>query len=151
MPKLVVDEFSTGSKFRNRKVRVGAQNFGGGLARGADFAEKGEMRRQNSDRIGKARILCERLARPRCALFMLPFAKTGDRHSLESEPRSRVAWAQALGAQHNAALADPNMKARIADAGGTVAPGSPAEFGKLIADETEKWAKVVEFAGIKPE
>jgi tripartite-type tricarboxylate transporter receptor subunit TctC len=56
-----------------------------------------------------------------------------------------------LNREINAALADPKMKARIADAGGTVAPGSPAEFGKLIANETEKWAKVVKFAGIKPE
>ena len=49
----------------------------------------------------------------------------------------------------NAALADPKMKARLADFGGTVMPGSPADFGKLIAEETEKWAKVVKFAGIK--
>jgi hypothetical protein len=41
------------------------------------------------------------------------------------------------------------MKARFADLGGTVLAGSPADFGKLIADETEKWAKVVKFAGIK--
>jgi tripartite-type tricarboxylate transporter receptor subunit TctC len=51
----------------------------------------------------------------------------------------------------NAALADPKMKARLADLGGTVLPGSPAAFGKLIAEETEKWAKVVKFAGIKAE
>jgi hypothetical protein len=43
------------------------------------------------------------------------------------------------------------MKARLADLGGTVLPGSPAEFGKHIADETEKWAKVIKFAGIKAE
>jgi tripartite-type tricarboxylate transporter receptor subunit TctC len=49
----------------------------------------------------------------------------------------------------NAALADPRMKARLADFGGTVMPGSPADFGKLIAEETEKWGKVVKFAGIK--
>jgi tripartite-type tricarboxylate transporter receptor subunit TctC len=49
----------------------------------------------------------------------------------------------------NAALDDPKMKARLADFGGTVMPGSPADFGKLIADETEKWGKVVKFAGIK--
>ena len=42
------------------------------------------------------------------------------------------------------------MKAQLADLGGTVLPGSPADFGKLIADETEKWAKVVNFASIKP-
>ena len=42
-------------------------------------------------------------------------------------------------------------KARLADLGATVLPGSPADFGKLIADETEKWGKVVKFAGIKAE
>jgi tripartite-type tricarboxylate transporter receptor subunit TctC len=49
----------------------------------------------------------------------------------------------------NAALADPAMKARLAEFGGTVMPGSPADFGKLITNETEKWAKVVKFAGVK--
>jgi tripartite-type tricarboxylate transporter receptor subunit TctC len=51
----------------------------------------------------------------------------------------------------NGALADPKVKARFADLGGTVLSGSPAEFGKLIADETDKWAKVIKFANIKPE
>jgi tripartite-type tricarboxylate transporter receptor subunit TctC len=54
-----------------------------------------------------------------------------------------------LNKEINAGLADPKMKARLADLGGTVLPGSPAQFGKLIADETEKWAKVIKFAGIK--
>jgi tripartite-type tricarboxylate transporter receptor subunit TctC len=56
-----------------------------------------------------------------------------------------------LNSEINAALADPKMKARIADAGGTVLSGAPAQFGKLIAEETEKWAKVVKFAGAKPD
>ena len=56
-----------------------------------------------------------------------------------------------LNKEVNAALADPKMKARLADLGGTVLPGSPADFGKLVVDETEKWAKVVKFAGVKPE
>jgi hypothetical protein len=43
------------------------------------------------------------------------------------------------------------MKARLADVGATILVGSPADFGKLIADETEKWAKVIKFANIKPE
>jgi tripartite-type tricarboxylate transporter receptor subunit TctC len=56
-----------------------------------------------------------------------------------------------LNKEINAALADPKIKARLADLGGTVLPGTPADFGKLIADETEKWGKVVKFTGIKPE
>jgi tripartite-type tricarboxylate transporter receptor subunit TctC len=56
-----------------------------------------------------------------------------------------------LNKEINAGLADPKMKARIADLGSEILPGSPADFGKLIADETEKWAKVIKFAGIKPE
>jgi tripartite-type tricarboxylate transporter receptor subunit TctC len=51
----------------------------------------------------------------------------------------------------NAGLANPGIKARLADVGVTALAGSPAEFGKLIADETEKWGKVVKFAGLKPE
>jgi tripartite-type tricarboxylate transporter receptor subunit TctC len=54
-----------------------------------------------------------------------------------------------LNKEINAGLADPKMKARIADLGGTVLAGSPADFGKLIAAETEKWGKVVKFAGLK--
>jgi tripartite-type tricarboxylate transporter receptor subunit TctC len=54
-----------------------------------------------------------------------------------------------LNKEINAALADPKIKARLADLGGTPLVGSPADFGKLIAEETEKWAKVVKFAGIK--
>jgi len=56
-----------------------------------------------------------------------------------------------LNMEVNAALADPKMKARLADLGGTVLPGSPADFGKLIADETAKWGKVIRAANIKPE
>jgi tripartite-type tricarboxylate transporter receptor subunit TctC len=50
----------------------------------------------------------------------------------------------------NAALADPAFKARLASLGGVALIGSPADFGKLVADETEKWAKVVKFSGAKP-
>jgi len=55
-----------------------------------------------------------------------------------------------LNKEINAALADPKIKARLADLGGTALAGSPAEFGKLIAVETEKWGKVVKFSGAKP-
>ncbi|HEV2956446.1 MAG TPA: tripartite tricarboxylate transporter substrate binding protein [Xanthobacteraceae bacterium] len=57
-----------------------------------------------------------------------------------------------LNKEIDAAVADPQIKARLADLGSTVLPaGSPADFGAFIAAETEKWAKVVRFAGIKPE
>ena len=56
-----------------------------------------------------------------------------------------------LNKETNAGLADPKIKARIADLGGSLLTGSPADFGRLIADETEKWGKVVRTAGIKPE
>jgi tripartite-type tricarboxylate transporter receptor subunit TctC len=56
-----------------------------------------------------------------------------------------------LNSQINAALVDPKIKARLADVGGTVLPGSPTDFGKLIAEETEKWGKVIRAAGIKAE
>jgi tripartite-type tricarboxylate transporter receptor subunit TctC len=54
-----------------------------------------------------------------------------------------------LNKEINAGLADPGIKARFADLGATVFPGSPADFGRLIVDETEKWGKVVKFSGAK--
>jgi tripartite-type tricarboxylate transporter receptor subunit TctC len=56
-----------------------------------------------------------------------------------------------LNAEINAALADPKMKARLADLGGIGLAGSPADFGKLVAEETEKWRKVIRAASIKAE
>ena len=62
-----------------------------------------------------------------------------------------AAIVERLNKEINAGLADPKMKARLTDLGGTVLAGLPADFGKLIAEETEKWGKVVKFAGIKAE
>jgi tripartite-type tricarboxylate transporter receptor subunit TctC len=56
-----------------------------------------------------------------------------------------------LNKEVNAGLADPKMNARLAEFAGAVLPGSPADFGRLVADETEKWAKVVRFSGAKPD
>ena len=54
-----------------------------------------------------------------------------------------------LNKEVNAALADPRMRARIADLARMVLPGTPANMGKFIAEETDKWAKVVKFSGAK--
>jgi tripartite-type tricarboxylate transporter receptor subunit TctC len=56
-----------------------------------------------------------------------------------------------LNRETNAVLADPKMQARLAELGASVLPGSPADFGKLVADETAKWAKVVKLSGAKPD
>jgi tripartite-type tricarboxylate transporter receptor subunit TctC len=60
-----------------------------------------------------------------------------------------AAIVEKLNAQINAGLADPKLKARFADLGGMVLPGSPADFGNLIREETEKWAKVIRAAHIR--
>jgi tripartite-type tricarboxylate transporter receptor subunit TctC len=56
-----------------------------------------------------------------------------------------------LNNEMNAGLADAGVRARFADLGGNVIPGSPADFGKLVADEIEKWGKVVKFSGVRAE
>ena len=56
-----------------------------------------------------------------------------------------------LNKELNAGLADSKIKARIVELGGTVLGGSPGEFGTIISDATEKWAKVIKFAGVKAE
>jgi tripartite-type tricarboxylate transporter receptor subunit TctC len=56
---------------------------------------------------------------------------------------------ETLNREINAGLADPRLKAQLSDLGGTMLAGTPAEFGKLVAAETEKWGKVVKFSGAK--
>ncbi len=56
-----------------------------------------------------------------------------------------------LNSEINAALAEPKIKSQLADMGGTAFTGSSAEFGKFTGAETEKWAKVIKFANVKPE
>jgi tripartite-type tricarboxylate transporter receptor subunit TctC len=65
-------------------------------------------------------------------------------------PKNTPAYiVEKLNKEINAALADPKIKARLLDLGGTPMPMTPTDFGKFIADETEKWGKVVKFVGIK--
>jgi tripartite-type tricarboxylate transporter receptor subunit TctC len=81
----------------------------------------------------------------------LPGYEASSWHGIGLPKAAPAAITGELNNQINAALADPVMKARLAELGGRALGGSPAEFGKLIADETEKWGKVVKFAGLKAE
>ena len=81
----------------------------------------------------------------------LPEYEASTWYGIGAPKNTPVEIIEKLNKEINAALADPKMKARLADLGGTVFSGSPANFGKFIADETEKWAGVVKFAGLKPE
>jgi len=82
---------------------------------------------------------------------IVPGYEASVRFGVGAPKNTPAAIVDKLNREINAGLADSKMKARLADLGGTVLGGSPAEFGKLIADETEKWAKVIKSANIKPE
>ena len=70
-------------------------------------------------------------------------------HGFGAPKNTPAAIVDRLNSEINAALSDPKLQARLADLGGTPLPGSPADFAKFIAAETEKWAKVVAFSGAK--
>jgi tripartite-type tricarboxylate transporter receptor subunit TctC len=75
----------------------------------------------------------------------------GRRCCRDNAGRVPVEITDKLNKEIDAGLTDPKIEAAVADMGGTALTGSPADFRKLIADETEKWAKVVKFADIKPD
>jgi tripartite-type tricarboxylate transporter receptor subunit TctC len=81
----------------------------------------------------------------------LPGFEAGDLLGVGAPKNTPVAIVGQLNYEINAALADSKMKARFADLGGTALALSPAEYGKLLVDETEKWGKVVRASNIKPE
>jgi tripartite-type tricarboxylate transporter receptor subunit TctC len=81
----------------------------------------------------------------------VPGYETSQWYGISAPKNTPVEIVQRLNREINVAIADTGMKARLAALGGEPLPGSPAEFGQLISAETEKWAKVVRAAGIKPE
>jgi tripartite-type tricarboxylate transporter receptor subunit TctC len=81
----------------------------------------------------------------------VPGFEAGDWLGLGAPKNTPPAIVDKLNSEIAAALADPKIKARFADLGGTPLALTPAEFGKLLADETEKWGKVIRAAQIKPE
>jgi tripartite-type tricarboxylate transporter receptor subunit TctC len=109
-------------------------------------------------RAGKLRALAVTSARrsealpdlPRVGDF-LPGYETSAWQGVGAPKNTPVEIIDRLNKEINAGLADPKINARVTDTGGTALAGSPADFGKLIADETEKWGKVVKFSGAKPD
>jgi tripartite-type tricarboxylate transporter receptor subunit TctC len=81
----------------------------------------------------------------------VPGYETSQWYGLAAPANTPAEIVDKLNREINAGIADPGMKARLAALGGEPLPGPPAAFGKLIAEETEKWAKVVRAAGLKPE
>jgi tripartite-type tricarboxylate transporter receptor subunit TctC len=81
----------------------------------------------------------------------LPGYETNSWYGIGAPKNTPAEIIETLSKQISAGLDDPSMKARLAGLGGTPMRTTPAEFGKFIADETEKWGKVVKFANIKPE
>jgi tripartite-type tricarboxylate transporter receptor subunit TctC len=109
-------------------------------------------------RAGKLRALAVTTALPSATLPDLPTVsefvpgyEASQWYGIGAPKNTPAEIVAKLNTEINATLADPKMKARFADLGGTVLAGSPADFGKLIVAETEKWGKVIKFAGIKPE
>jgi tripartite-type tricarboxylate transporter receptor subunit TctC len=109
-------------------------------------------------RAGKLRPLAVTTALPSAALPQLPTVsefvpgyEASQWYGIGAPKNTTPEIVAKLNTEINATLADPKMKARFADLGGTVLAGSPADFRRLIVEETEKWGKVIKFAGIKPE
>jgi tripartite-type tricarboxylate transporter receptor subunit TctC len=108
-------------------------------------------------RTAKLRVLAATTAKrsealpdiPTIAEF-LPGYEASTWHGIGAPRNTPVEIIEKLNKQINEVLVDPKFIARVADLGGTVLGGSPTEFGNLITEETDKWAKVVKFAGIKP-
>jgi tripartite-type tricarboxylate transporter receptor subunit TctC len=107
-------------------------------------------------RTGKLRALAVTTATRAEVLPDLPFVgefvpgyEASQRYGIGAPKTTASEIVEKLNQEINAAFTDPTMKARFADIGGEVLRSSPTEFGKLIADETKKWAKVIKFAGIK--
>jgi tripartite-type tricarboxylate transporter receptor subunit TctC len=109
-------------------------------------------------RAGKVRALAVTTAQRSSALpdvptmaEFLPGYEASTWFGIGAPKQTPVGVVERLNREINAGLADANVKARLEDLGAITFGGSPADFGNFIAAETEKWARVVRYAGIKPE
>jgi len=110
-----------------------------------DYIRTGKLRALAVTSMSRAEVLPEL---PTVGNFV-PGYEASQWYGVGAPKNIPVEIVEKLNKEINAALVDPRMKARFADLGGTVLPGSPTDFGKLIGEETEKWAKVVKLAGLK--
>src|SRR5262249_33860111 len=108
-------------------------------------------------RAGKLRALAVTTSRPSAALpdlptlnQFLPGYEASTWNGVCVPRNTAAAIIDKLNTHINAGLADANIKARLTELGATELPGSPAQLGALIAEETEKWGKVIRAADIKP-
>jgi tripartite-type tricarboxylate transporter receptor subunit TctC len=113
----------------------------------SDYIKTGRLRALAVTSAWRAEVLPEL---PTVADFV-PGYETSQWYGLSAPKNTPAEIVARLNREINAAIADPAMKARLAAIGGEPLPGSPGEFSRLIAEETEKWGKVVRAAGIKPE
>jgi tripartite-type tricarboxylate transporter receptor subunit TctC len=113
----------------------------------ADYIATGKLRALAVTTAARAEVLPEL---PTVGDFV-PGYETSQWYGLAAPANTPAEIIDKLNREINAAIADVGMKARLAALGGEPLPGPPAAFGKLIAEETEKWAKVVRAAGLKPE
>jgi tripartite-type tricarboxylate transporter receptor subunit TctC len=112
-----------------------------------DYIKTGRLRALAVTSAARAELLPEL---PTVADFV-PRYEASQWYGLSAPKNTPAEIVGRLNREINAAIADPAMKARLAAIGGEPLPGSAGEFGRLIAEETEKWGKVVRAAGIKPE
>jgi tripartite-type tricarboxylate transporter receptor subunit TctC len=112
-----------------------------------DYIRTGKLRALAVTSAARAELLPEL---PTVADFV-PGYEASQWYGLSAPKNTSAEIVGKLNKEINAAIADPRMRERLAALGGEPLPGSPGEFGRLIAEETEKWAKVVRAVGIKPE
>jgi tripartite-type tricarboxylate transporter receptor subunit TctC len=110
----------------------------------ADYIKTGKLRALAVTTATQADVLREL---PKVADF-LPGYEASQWYGVGAPRKTPPDIVARLNRDINAAFADPTMKARFVDIGGEPLPGSPEDFGKFIADETEKWAKVVKLTGL---
>jgi tripartite-type tricarboxylate transporter receptor subunit TctC len=112
-----------------------------------DYINTGKLRALAVTTAGRTAVLPEL---PPVA-DVVPGYEASQWYGMAAPKSTPAAIVDKLNAEINAGLADAGLKARLFDIGGEPLPGTPSDFGKLIAAETEKWAKVVKLAGMKPE